>query len=481
MLSSKLITLLKTFTKDELKSLGDYVQSPFFNKREAPISLYKVLLPLYPTFEALKWEKVFKKSFPEKMEYSESYLRNVLSDLYQLAEAFLGQQLIQFYDAPLFIGHTVSYLLEKRLYKSAEDNLNRMSEALSRDDRTFHDYSGTNIYYHLLKMRCHDRQEQRQEFSQTQQLLANALVQQCTYRLLRRYYEMSNDKEVFYQYDYEFDFFERFTAMLQHNDIDSAPDLAIAYYKLQLQTQKTWPVWQALYDYLQQHKSDITDEYIHVTNLALINFIAHQKRLQSKLTNEILIAELGLYEETIAIRLRNNFHVTGFLFTNIVSLGASLKGNTWARQFMSTHSQYLPPNLRSGLEAYSAALLFFSEGNYIETIAILANIEPFYSDYYFLVKSLTLMAYYELDNYDAFMATLDTLKKTIANHPELAQKAQISYANTNTILLKLYRLRLKRNPKTAKEIQQLLESPDLPVYSKQWAVQKLAELNIQDT
>lgn len=475
---TKLIVLLQTFDKEEMKRFGDYIQSPYFNKREAPINLYKALMPLHPTFEPLKWEKVFKKAFSDKTAYNETYLRNVLSDLFGLAEGFWGQEHVK--NQPFLLGYLVDNLIAKRQYKYAEDNLKEMQVSLLTKNMFYPTLYTTTCFYNLLKMRLHDRQEQRQAYSETQQQLANAVKAQCINDVLERYYEMSNDAEVYYKYPYQFDFFERFIAIIQPADIENDTSLATTYYLLQLQLQKSWQAWHNLYHYLQQNKVAIQPYSVFMCNQALTNFLAHQKRKEPYLSEEIQKKEFELYEENIELRRKNGQPLTGSLFENIVVSGMTVKGSDWAKQYIETNNPHLPANIREGLTAYCLARLHFYTGDYIETIAILANIEPYYHHYYFDVKSLMLLAYYELDNYDAFMATLDAFKHTLANHPELADKHRTAHANMNTILLKLYRLRLKYSYKAAQELQQLLDNPDLSTFSKQWAIHQLNALTHQD-
>jgi hypothetical protein len=477
---TKLITLLQTFNKEEIKRFGDYVQSPYFNKREAPIRLYKALAALHPNFEALKWNKLFKKAFPEKTDYNDTYLRNVLSDLLELAEGFLGQEYIK--DQPLLQGYVVGSLIAKHQYRYAESNLKKMKALLSPQKLFYPTIHAMVCFYNLLKMRLCDRQEQRQAYSETQQEFADALKAQCINDLLTRYHEMCNDADVYYNYPYQFDFFDRFIAIIQPHDLEKDPHLALKYYQLQLQLQKSWEAWHNLYHFVQQHKDSLAAGMIFGSKQSLSNFLIQQQRKETYPSEYTTQKLFELYEDMIALRHKENIipAITGTLFENIVANGVALKGVDWAKQYIETNSQHLPANIREGLTAYCWARLYFHKGEYVETIAILANIEPFYYHYYFNVKSLMLQTYYEMNNYEAFTSTLDTFKHTLANHRELAEKHRVAYTNMNTILLKLYRLRLKYDPKTAQALKQSLDNCDLSIFSKHWAVQKLDALIYQN-
>lgn len=479
MKNTKFIPLLQTFSPDELKRFDDYVKSPYFNKREAPIKLYAVLLTAYPNFENLKWEKVFKKAFPDKPAYSETYLNNVLSDLYALAEEFLGQEMTRL--SPIFIGYIVYSLLLKRQFKMAQINLARMKTFLQTNPDIYPGGYNMWCYYYTLKKFYHDLQEQRLLYSEAHQDLATALKNESLFTLLECFYDMNANPLVYYQYEYDIDFFKRFMGIIQPEDFEKEPQVAISYYKLQLQIQPNWQMWYNMYDYLIQNKANLVDTFIFNSYQVLLNFINSQMRKGNNLPSGMLEKKFALLEESIALLEKNKQPFMGLYFENIVLTGFALKGEEWAKQYIHENSPKLPEHLREGMTAYCLARLYFSMGDYTETIAILNAISPFYHHYYFPVKSLLLLAYYEQDNYDAFLTTLDTFKHSLKNHPELAQKHHLAHTNMNSILLKLYKLKNRYSSKDILKIKELLQNPDLTLNSREWATKKLKEIEAKHT
>lgn len=90
MQKSKLITLLQRFSKTDMKEFGDFVSSPFFNKEKVLERLAAYLINHYPAYDTpgLVKESVFLHLYPGK-KYSDGLMRNIISDLLNLAEEFL--------------------------------------------------------------------------------------------------------------------------------------------------------------------------------------------------------------------------------------------------------------------------------------------------------------------------------------------------------------------------------------------------------
>jgi hypothetical protein len=76
---SKLISLLKTFTKKEIKEFSSFVKSEFYNKNKQLIDFTDYICKYYPEFTAVELEKeeVFKKLFPSQ-KYDEPKMRYMM-------------------------------------------------------------------------------------------------------------------------------------------------------------------------------------------------------------------------------------------------------------------------------------------------------------------------------------------------------------------------------------------------------------------
>lgn len=90
---STVIEILRTFSKEELSKFGDFVSSPYFNKKSNVAKLYTFLRKYSPEFpeEKIKKEEVWKKIFPGK-KYNYGIMKNLIYDLTGLAYKFLEQE-----------------------------------------------------------------------------------------------------------------------------------------------------------------------------------------------------------------------------------------------------------------------------------------------------------------------------------------------------------------------------------------------------
>jgi hypothetical protein len=90
MTKSKLIQVLKTFSKEEFRSFGKFVSSPFFYKDKAVIKLYDSLKPFYPDLndESITKKLLFERMYPKK-QYSDSQMKYLMSEMLSLAKKFL--------------------------------------------------------------------------------------------------------------------------------------------------------------------------------------------------------------------------------------------------------------------------------------------------------------------------------------------------------------------------------------------------------
>ena len=86
----RLIKILRTFSKVEMKSFGKFVNSPFFNTSKATMQLLQALKKYYPAFSGvgLTREKLFAEVYGER-KYSSVLLNKLASNLIKLSLEFI--------------------------------------------------------------------------------------------------------------------------------------------------------------------------------------------------------------------------------------------------------------------------------------------------------------------------------------------------------------------------------------------------------
>jgi len=72
---TRLLKLIRTFSKEELKSFEKFLQSPFLKPARDTSKLYQYIIKFYPDYEAskLEKEKVFKKLFKVRVILIRNY------------------------------------------------------------------------------------------------------------------------------------------------------------------------------------------------------------------------------------------------------------------------------------------------------------------------------------------------------------------------------------------------------------------------
>lgn len=89
MKNSRFIKILKTFTREEFKQFGKFINSPFFNTNKTFIKLYGYLKKCYPEFGNTNEARVFKYIYPEST-FNKKRIRDISSEMLKLCELYLS-------------------------------------------------------------------------------------------------------------------------------------------------------------------------------------------------------------------------------------------------------------------------------------------------------------------------------------------------------------------------------------------------------
>ena len=88
--SSKLIRLLKSLKRNELKPLKRFLSSPYFNSRQRLLDLYLILTKYHPDYKnkLLQKERVWKSLYPDK-KFQAKKMTDLMSELAVLVQQFM--------------------------------------------------------------------------------------------------------------------------------------------------------------------------------------------------------------------------------------------------------------------------------------------------------------------------------------------------------------------------------------------------------
>ena len=130
MFSIQTIEILKSLNKNELKRLGDFIKSPYFNSSKPIEKIFTIVFKSYPDFDksALHFKKVFKKLYPSEA-YNEKRMKNMYSEFSNLLRKFIGfehlRQNSAMLDVPITAELTargLNKISEKLIAKSLKEN-----------------------------------------------------------------------------------------------------------------------------------------------------------------------------------------------------------------------------------------------------------------------------------------------------------------------------------------------------------------------
>lgn len=479
---SKLITLLKTFSKVELNRFSEYVTSPYFNKNQQVRSLMKVLYDTYPKFEntTITKESVYKKIFG-KDKFNSQKLRDVMSYLTSLAEEFI-----------MHVGLENDPIARKEvlLKEFRQRGLNKyfptvLREAKALNERTsFRDYT---YYYNNYLLEYEEnvffmKNEKREQTESLQKKADNLDVFYLSAKL-KNCCEMANSSNVVLA-SYNLNMIDEILLYLDKNisRYRTIPVINIYYYILLtlIKSEKENHYFKLKELLLENHKNFDREEMRQMYDCVQNYCIKKINSGHSNYLNELMeVYELLLQHKII-------FDAQGLLsqwdYKNIVSTGIRLNKFDWTEKFIHQYKDFLSEEIRQNAFNFNLASFYYSKKDYKNAFKLLQQVE--YTDVYYHLsaKSLLLKAYYEQEDTEGFYSLVDTFKIYLKRNKTISAYQYEVHYNLIRFIKKANDLRIKHNNKmNAKfklEITRLQEEVEKTkqITNINWLREKITEL-----
>lgn len=474
MYKSKPILILKTFTNKELKRLGEYIVSPFFNKNQRIIDLFLLLKKYHPSYDGLglQREKIFKKLFG-RIKYEEQKLRYLMSDLTKLIEGFL------IHEHNTQNQHTNSLSLlsvytDRKLEKYFQTSLQNYQNQLAKN-------SIKNIEYFL---RVYQTEEAKFIFNSSisnrtngddiKEIMSNLDVFYIANKL-KYSSELYNAQNVL-SLDFEKPLLlDEIRQKIETLELDEKPVITvynqILLTLLEIDNEEHYDKLIVLlekYDSYFEH-SELEEMYVFA-----YNYCNH--RYRSLGGSRLYLQKMF---DLFKILLENNIllyddQISEWNFKNIVSVGLVLGKNDFVEQFVQDYKKYLKPSVRENAYTYNLANLRFYQKDYDNAIRLLHHVE--YTDPYYHIdtKILLMRCYYELEEVIPLFNLIDTIRAYIRRNKQISKSHKSNYLNFFKFVKKLVRIKMG-SKKTVEDLKEEIDkTPNFDGSS--WLYEKIKEL-----
>lgn len=466
MKNNKLLDLLRTFSKYELNRLQKWLHSPTVNEQDVLCQLFELLDKLLREDKDSDKTSIWLILHP-KQAYDDRKLRRYFSDLYKLTCRFLAFEtyIEHGLTEQLYIMRSLNDRNLEKHFRSAERRGRQLLEQYPSRNTTF-------LHHHYVLER-----ERATFLSQRIKRSTETHLEESSYRLdlfylatkLRDYCSaLAHEKVLKTNIQIGLIPFLK-QAVLADERYLQQPIIAIYYQILQTLLEGDEDahferLQQYLRDYEEQfsHK-DLREFYQQASNYCIRRanhgeliyfrrlFELYQRQLKSKI----------LFEEDF---------LNPWDFKNIITVGIFIEEYDWTEAFIQEYSARLPEDFRETAINYNLAKLHFARTRYDKVIELLREVEYQDISYALGARWLLIRTYYELDEYDALDALLESFRVYLHRNKLIARNMQRQYLNNIRFVQRLIRLRLQDKEAIQKFKTQLENTPD--VFGKRWILSK---------
>lgn len=478
MVKSKLIYLLKSFSKEEFRRFGNFVNSPYFNREKVLFELFNILKKYHPEFNSEEFtkEKVYSLLFKNK-EYNDAVLRNTFSKMQKLAENFL---VIERFQNSNF--HNKLFLLEE--LKS------RKQEALFKKHKSVAELLlDSELYrnedYYSRKYLLEDLNKEFQKITRNFMVFADMEVRE-SYKyfiisiltnILKINASIINSNKNFFGENVNFILLEEAESYLNKNPELLSENIYMKYYYLIIKLFMTSDdkYFYELRDIIKYdlEKLSLPDRKNIFTTLTNYCYYRINNGEVSFAGEQFILYKLNI--ENGIYKGERDF-LSHILFMNVITSGLDSGETKWVENFIRRYCDALKPEHRDNMFNFSFALIHLREKNYDTALEFISKVISDDLSYKHQLKSFYLKIYFELGEVQAFYSHIDSYRHFIKNDKLISPESREYITNYITLSKKLFDM--KNSPdKNIFEMQNMKKeiTSHKSLINKLWLLKKVNE------
>jgi hypothetical protein len=479
---SKLINILKTFSKEEMKQFEKFVSSPFHNSIKNNKKLITELKRFYPGFDnsKLTYEYLFGKIYAGK-KFNKQMMWNLISAMEKLAKEFLELIALK-QDKFQSRGLLLSELGKRKLLNDYVHSLNEMGKQLETNA----------IEYNYFENKGH-LENFRQEYYHSMdriQPMADSKLKATEYQIIlflrMTVGGLSDMRTLSYNHNCRFDV-NIPLELAKHMDLESVVNYAHSknfeyaflveiYFHALMTILK--PDETKHFDRLRElygiHFNKFTMSEKRAIMHWLVNYCVHGLEFDETKYRRIIF-ELNEFRLKEALVYYPEEQIPKVIYFQILSTALFVNEIEWSENFIKNYSSKLQPEIRKSLKALAYAMLYFQTKEYDKVLDNLNNVEFFEIVDKLYVRNLIAKTYYELNEIESLLHYIDASLHFLADNPSIPDNDRVSYTNLFNSLKKIVSIKEHSNSGAILPLRKAIEQMKI-AGRKQWLIEKLDEL-----
>ncbi|MEO8514193.1 MAG: hypothetical protein ABI543_11575 [Ignavibacteria bacterium] len=484
--NSKIVRLLKTFTKPELNELERFVSSPYFSRKRDCMPLLKSLRRFWPEFDERSSSKaVYEFAFSGKTygdKRSVSMLSTISSELYKLAVEFLRYSEFEKEENQKKL-LLLRSLRRKNLRNEFEKEFGKQlsDSSISHGSAPgFLESSRLNsIYSDYLWDRGDMPGLYETQLISTSDAMAFALITGFKFMDLQNTAKLMDIKTHSSFTDIVLDALdgEKMLEAMQETKDSLYPYISANYY---IYMMKKIPGESSYYNKLKQTLESNIEKFGHTEKYML--YQAMETHLVIELEHNSYNAEVArelfeLYRDELKLGI-HKVSPEGYLeptvYRNIFLTACDINEFEWAEEFINMYSRELPAEFAESMKNYSLARLYFIKKDFEKALQKISGINYDYPLHKIDAKVLHFKICYELGRFEQAFNILDTAKHYLSatlDIPNVSKKRNNAFFKYAAEVLKQVTSKVKDKGSLLKKVER-----EEIIESRVWLIEKIQAL-----
>jgi hypothetical protein len=485
MKDTRLIRLIKTFSKEELKSFGKFLESPFLKPSRNTLLLYNYITKFHPDFETDKLDKknVFKKIFPNE-SYDEKKIANYIIDLMRSAKDFLIHKSLDEdeIECLLFLGNEY---YNRKLLNTNLSLLVDIEKKLKPGFTTTSDYLSKFRKLIFLKSSYYTDEN---EFDKSIECEMEYFIVSATQFIIDYTQFLSSKKPAMNTHGIKmannfsdaiikcFDI-DKLIKLTEKEEFINSFLISLHYYRLKTIEQ---PDNLNHYYTLKEHFIKVISNLNRDEQFFMFTYLQNYCVLKVHEGNEVFKREgFEIYKlmlEHNSYSYSENEYMEILTFRNIIHFCYMLNEIEWLKSFIDKYTNALNPEYREDMRNFSFANFYFHQKEFEKSLEFISRrfnheIFLFKTD----VKNLMIQIYYELDHIEQAFSLVDSYKHFLSSNKEISESLKKIYTKFLKYYFELLKIKSGQSKETPSFIKSKIEK-EKNLVNKKWLMQKSLEL-----